>query len=113
MRLTAGEQQTLGVVDRVVPEPEGGAHTDPAAAARSLGAAIAEELRRLAALDPDALVAARYARYRAMGSFTTTELPRREQQERRRMSDRIRDILRSGRAVVEPAGERPGLEEER
>lgn len=111
MRLTAGEQQALGVVDRVVAEPEGGAHTDPAAAARLLGAAIAEELRRLCALEPDALVAARYARYRAMGAFTTTEAPRRDQQERRRMSDRIRDILRSGRTVVDPATDRSGLEE--
>ncbi|MFO1540641.1 MAG: acetyl-CoA carboxylase carboxyltransferase subunit alpha [Chloroflexota bacterium] len=101
MRLTAGEQQALGVVDRVIPEPPGGAHTDPEAAARLLGAALADELRRLAGRDPDTLVAERYARYRAIGAFTTSAEPARgAPAERRRRVGRIRDLLRSGRTVV-------------
>jgi len=104
MRLTAGEQQALGVVDRVVAEPAGGAHADPETAARLLGAAIAEELRRLTAIDPDALVTARYARYRAIGAYTTTAEPARgPAPDRRRMTERIRDLLRSGRTVVAQA----------
>jgi acetyl-CoA carboxylase carboxyl transferase subunit alpha len=100
MRLTAGEQQAIGVIDRVVPEPPGGAQADPAAAAEALGAAIAEQLQRLVTRDPDELVAERYARYRAIGAFTTAEAPRRERHERRRMIDRLRDLLSSGRTVV-------------
>jgi len=102
MRLTAGEQQALGVIDRVVGEPAGGAQTDGDAAAQALGAAIAEQLSRLVGRDPEELVAARYARYRAMGAFTTAEAPRKERHERRRVVDRLRDLLSSGRTVVAP-----------
>ncbi|MFN8619478.1 MAG: acetyl-CoA carboxylase carboxyltransferase subunit alpha [Chloroflexota bacterium] len=100
MRLTAGEQQALGVIDRVVPEPAGGAQNDLEAAARALGDAIAEQLKALIARDTDELLEARYARYRAMGAFTTSEAPRKERHERRRMVDRLRDLLSSGRTVV-------------
>jgi acetyl-CoA carboxylase carboxyl transferase subunit alpha len=100
MRLTAGEQQALGVIDRVVPEPAGGAQEDLEAAARALGEVIAEQLGALLARDPDELLEARYARYRAMGAFTTAEAPRKERHERRRMVDRLRDLLSSGRTVV-------------
>jgi acetyl-CoA carboxylase alpha subunit len=108
MRLTAGEQQALGVIDRVIVEPAGGAQNDPEAAARALGEAIAEQLQLLIGRDPDELVAARYARYRGMGAFTTAEAPRKERHERRRVVDRLRDLLSSGRAVVDvPAAARP------
>jgi acetyl-CoA carboxylase carboxyl transferase subunit alpha len=100
MRLTAGEQQALGVIDAVVPEPAGGAQVDADAAARELAAAIADQLQLLVGRDPDELVAARYARYRGMGAFTTAEAPRHERRERRRVVDRIRDLLSSGRTVV-------------
>ena len=44
MKITAQDQQSLGVVDRIVPEPLGGAHRDPDAAIGSLKGAILEEL---------------------------------------------------------------------
>ncbi|RVT89114.1 acetyl-CoA carboxylase carboxyltransferase subunit alpha [Sphingomonas crocodyli] len=44
MKVTAADLKGLGVVDRVVPEPVGGAHRDPAAAIEALGKAIDEEL---------------------------------------------------------------------
>ena len=50
MKITAGDLQALGVVDRVVPEPLGGAHRSPAEAIASLKAAILEELDGLAKL---------------------------------------------------------------
>jgi len=110
MRLTAGEQQALGVIDHVVPEPAGGAQTDGEAAARALGDAISEQLSLLVGRDPDELVDARYARYRAMGAFTTAEAPRKERHERRRMIDRLRDLLSSGRTVVPPTDtDRPAI----
>lgn len=100
MRLTAGEQQALGVIDMVVPEPAEGAHAAPAETAKRLKAAIVAQLDVLAGLDPHDLLDARYARYRQMGAFTTTGEPRRVRRERRRLTDRIRGVLSSGRAVL-------------
>jgi hypothetical protein len=100
MRLTAGEQQALGVIDEVITEPDGGAHEDHAETARRLRDAIERRLQLLVGRHPDELVAARYARYRRMGAFARAEAPRSERRARRRMVDRIRDLLSSGRAVV-------------
>jgi acetyl-CoA carboxylase carboxyl transferase subunit alpha len=115
MRLTAGEQQALGVIDLVVPEPAGGAHLDAERTAQALRDTIVAQLDVLAARDLDALLEARYARYRAMGAFAATEAPVRERRERRRVVDRIRDLLDSGRAVLS-VGEggplRPGAADE-
>ncbi len=67
MKMTAQDLIELGVIDRIVEEPMGGAHRDPAAAAMSLGAAIGEELDALAGLDADTLRAKREARFLAIG----------------------------------------------
>ena len=67
MRVTAAELHQLGVIERVVPEPLGGAHRQPAAAISTLGAAIAEELDELAGLSPEELRAQRRAKYLAIG----------------------------------------------
>jgi enoyl-CoA hydratase/carnithine racemase len=71
MRLTAAEQLALGVIDEVVPEPEGGAHTNPEETARRLRARIAAQLDTLAGRDRKMLLDARYARYRNMGEFAS------------------------------------------
>ena len=47
MKITAGDLERLGVIDRIVPEPVGGAQRDPAAAIATLGEAIGEELAAL------------------------------------------------------------------
>ncbi|MBU2032802.1 MAG: acetyl-CoA carboxylase carboxyltransferase subunit alpha [Alphaproteobacteria bacterium] len=47
MKVTAQHLEALGVIDRIVPEPVGGAHRDPRAAAEALGAALVEELDTL------------------------------------------------------------------
>lgn len=67
MKVTAQDLKRLGVIDRIVKEPVGGAHRDPAACARTLGMAIAEELDGLAGLGPEQLVAQREARFLAIG----------------------------------------------
>lgn len=54
----------LGVADGMIPEPEGGAGTDPARTAEMLRTAIRYELAELTALDPAGLIAARRTRYR-------------------------------------------------
>ncbi len=66
MRITAQDQQALGVVDRIVPEPLGGAHRDPAEAIASLKEAILEELSGCAPLGGDELLKQRRAKYLSM-----------------------------------------------
>jgi acetyl-CoA carboxylase carboxyl transferase subunit alpha len=66
MRITAQDQQALGVVDRIVLEPLGGAHRDPGAAIASLKEAIVEELSGCSALGGDELLKQRRAKYLAM-----------------------------------------------
>ncbi|MGN5373956.1 acetyl-CoA carboxylase carboxyltransferase subunit alpha [Sphingomonas hankookensis] len=67
MRVTAQDLKTLGVIDRIVAEPLGAAHRDPAAAIAALGDAIDGELNELAAQDAAALRQARRAKFLAMG----------------------------------------------
>jgi len=67
MRITAQDLIKLGVVDRIVAEPAGGAHSDPDAAVKAVGDAIAEELKALSALDGEALKAQRAERFYAIG----------------------------------------------
>jgi acetyl-CoA carboxylase carboxyl transferase subunit alpha len=59
----------LGVVDGVIPEPSGGAHTDPDEAARLLGEAVREALDELDSLPGDELRRRRRARFRSLGVF--------------------------------------------
>jgi len=66
MRITAEDLQQLGVVDRVVAEPVGGAHRDPSQAINSVGEAIAEELDALADVPGDRLRADRRAKFLAI-----------------------------------------------
>src|SRR5436305_494982 len=59
----------LGVIDGIVPEPQGGAHEDPAAAARMLGEALRDALDDLVDVPGDELRRRRRAKFRALGVF--------------------------------------------
>ena len=67
MKITAQDLFALEVVDRIVPEPVGGAHRDPAAMAATLKAAIVEELAALDGRSPAELRAARAKRFLRIG----------------------------------------------
>jgi acetyl-CoA carboxylase carboxyl transferase subunit alpha len=67
MKITAEDLKQLGVVERVIPEPLGGAHRAPGEAIESLGAAIEEELDALAAMSGDELRRQRRQKYLAIG----------------------------------------------
>jgi len=67
MRVTAADLEKLGVVDRIVAEPLGGAHRDPAAAIASLREALGEELDTLGRESRDALRTARRSKFLAIG----------------------------------------------
>jgi acetyl-CoA carboxylase carboxyl transferase subunit beta len=68
LRLTAAELAPLGIVDRIVPEPEGGTQADHVAAGQHLRAALLTSLRELFPLSAEQLVADRRARFRAFGA---------------------------------------------
>jgi acetyl-CoA carboxylase carboxyl transferase subunit alpha len=59
----------LGVIDGIVPEPEGGAHTDPDAAARMLGESVRDALDDLVDVPGDELRRRRRAKFRSLGVF--------------------------------------------
>jgi acetyl-CoA carboxylase carboxyl transferase subunit alpha len=67
MRITAADLQSLGVVDRIVAEPLGGAHRDPDAAIGALKGALVEELDGCGKLAEDELVKQRRAKFLAIG----------------------------------------------
>jgi len=69
MKITADDLSQLGCVDAIVPEPEGGAHTDPAGAATRLEAALQKHLEELQAVPIQELVASRYHKFRHMAQF--------------------------------------------
>jgi acetyl-CoA carboxylase carboxyl transferase subunit alpha len=67
MRITAQDQQALGVIDRIIDEPLGGAHRDPEAAIGALKGALIEELDGCSKLGPDKIRAQRRAKFLAIG----------------------------------------------
>ena len=106
MRVTAGEQVALGVIDRVITEPGEGAHTDPPETARRLKAAVLDELDRLDGRDPAELLEARYARFREMGAYATTEEVTPARPGRHGLPERIRTLFEMGR-IRRGAAEQP------
>ena len=69
MKITAPDLERFGIIDEIVPEPPGGAHSDWDAIFRSLDAVLSRQLAELSALSADALVTARYDKFRAIGSL--------------------------------------------
>ncbi len=67
MRITANDLRALGVVDRIIPEPVGGAHRDPQAAFANLRSALVEELKGCSAMKPQQLLDQRRAKFLAIG----------------------------------------------
>jgi len=67
MKITAPDLVGLGIVDEIVPEPAGGAHANHEALFKSLDAMLDRQLSELLAMKADALVEARYAKFRNMG----------------------------------------------
>src|SRR5947209_9409410 len=68
LKLTAQDLLRLGVIDEVVPEPEGGAHRDHEIAATTLGNALHENLERMLALSTEELLMRRYDKFRRLGT---------------------------------------------
>ena len=73
MKVTAAEQDELGIVDIVVPEPGEGAHTDPAETARLIKEVVLEQLDVLGRVPLDELVEARFKKFRVMGPYIVAD----------------------------------------
>ena len=69
LKLTPQDLLDLGVIDEILPEPPGGAHADPDAAAETLGEALRRHLRQLGKLKVEKVLRRREEKYLAMGSF--------------------------------------------
>ena len=72
LKLNAANLKEFEVVDEVIPEPLGGAHNDPTAAAAALKAALIRQLEALTPKTTEALLDERYARYRDLGQYRET-----------------------------------------
>jgi acetyl-CoA carboxylase carboxyl transferase subunit alpha len=73
MRITATDLQELGVIDDIIPEPDGGAHRDHEAAAALLDATLQKHYAELRKIPPADLVVSRYNKFRNMAQFFKTE----------------------------------------
>lgn len=67
MKVTAQHLKRLKVIDRIVKEPVGGAHRDPAMTAKKLGKALSDELNALVDLPPETLIRTREERFLQLG----------------------------------------------
>jgi acetyl-CoA carboxylase carboxyl transferase subunit alpha len=73
LKITAPDLLGLGIIDEIVDEPVGGAHTDPAQASALLDIALSRALAEVSALDVETRLAQRYAKFRKMGSIGIIE----------------------------------------
>jgi acetyl-CoA carboxylase carboxyl transferase subunit alpha len=71
LRLTAESAKELGLVEEIIPEPWGGAHRDPVAAAAAVKLALIKHLGQLAKQKPEAVRDDRYERFRRIGVFSS------------------------------------------
>jgi acetyl-CoA carboxylase carboxyl transferase subunit alpha len=69
LKITAGSLKSLGIIDDIIPEPTGGAHTDVAAAVATVKKAILENLAVLKKIEINQLLQQRYDKFAAMGRF--------------------------------------------
>jgi len=67
LKLTAPDLLKTAIIDEIIPEPIGGAHTDPDAAAAMVDAALSRALAEVSALDSETRLALRYEKFRRMG----------------------------------------------
>jgi len=69
MKITARDLKDLGIVDEIIPEPEGGAHVDHEQAARMLGDVLDTQLTMLTNQPAEPLLNTRYEKYRKMAQY--------------------------------------------
>jgi acetyl-CoA carboxylase carboxyl transferase subunit alpha len=73
LKLTSEDLLGFGIIDEIVPEPTGGAHTNPELAATLLDAALERTLAQVSAMGAETRLDARYRKWRAMGNVGLAE----------------------------------------
>lgn len=75
LKITSSYLKRLGIVDKVIPEPEGGAHNDPKRTATSLDQQLKQDLKELTSLSTEQLVLQRNRRFRVLGKVSSSSDP--------------------------------------
>jgi acetyl-CoA carboxylase carboxyl transferase subunit alpha len=75
MKMTAKDLERFGVINGIIPEPQGGAHRDVSKTAEAVQKAIIENLTKLEGLTTDDLLNQRYEKYRRIGMWAEDRLP--------------------------------------
>lgn len=70
LKLTAADLKGLRIIDEILGEPAGGAHMDPTAMSATVATAVRRHLKQIRKTKPEALIARRYKKYRAMGTVS-------------------------------------------
>ncbi len=91
LRLTAAECKEFGIIDLIVPEPEGGAHANHAEASRLLRNLLLQELAQIQVFSPSRLAKSRYHRLRYLGETGLGPLKYLRQQ-----AEKFRELFQSG-----------------
>jgi acetyl-CoA carboxylase carboxyl transferase subunit alpha len=73
LKITSQDLKALGLIDDIIPEPEGGAHTDHQLAASLVDQKLQQALSELKGVRPEELVEARYKRFRTLGSVADSD----------------------------------------
>ena len=73
LKLAAPDLRELGLVDEILPEPEGGAHNDPEAIASTVGQTLERQLDELLGVDIELLLERRYEKFRGMGAVAGSD----------------------------------------
>jgi acetyl-CoA carboxylase carboxyl transferase subunit alpha len=74
LKITAYDLTELGILDQMLPEPLGGAHSNPLQAAATLKEALVKNLAKLSQLSGEERRALRYKKFRSIGQFSDTAL---------------------------------------
>jgi acetyl-CoA carboxylase carboxyl transferase subunit alpha len=74
LKLTAPELKSLGIVDHVLPEVQGGLHRDPAPTMEAVRSALLKNLDQLQSLSTEQLLEARYQKFRSLGTWRDSEV---------------------------------------
>ena len=103
LKLTAADLRRLGVIDGIIPEPAGGAHTNPEEATDAVRRHVLAALAELTRLSPQRLIAARYKKFRQMGKVggPWRDVVREVQQVLETIEQRLQ--RREGRSPADPA----------
>lgn len=75
LKITAQDLLTFGMIDGIIPEPQGGAHRDPALAAQRIQSILEPAFDELKTLTGDQLMAQRYEKFRSIGAYRESQEP--------------------------------------